>query len=62
MTHTIITTFGLLSLGATFYPPNSERAFEFIKESDTKYSTTYNGKREVFKAAPNEEVEATFEM
>jgi len=62
MTHTISTTFRSLSIGAAFYSPDSERAFEFIKESDTKYSTTYNGKREVFKAAPNEEVEATFEM
>jgi len=62
MTHTISTTFAALAIGAAFYSPDSERAFEFIKESDTKYSTTYNGKREVFKAAPNEEVEATFEV
>ncbi len=62
MTHTIITTFGLLSLGATFYPPDSERAFEFLKISDSKYATTYNGKQEVFKAAPDEPVEVEFQV
>ena len=61
MTHTIITTFAMIAVGAAFYSPDSERAFEFTKESDKKYSTIYNGKRQVFEAKPYEPVEVDFQ-
>ena len=62
MTHTILTTFRALAIGAAFYSPDSEHAFEFLKISDSKYATTYNGKQEVFKAAPDEPVEVEFQV
>lgn len=52
-----LTTFAALSIGAAFYNPESEKVFEFVKESEKSYSTTYNGKREVFRGIPNEVVE-----
>ena len=61
MTHTIVTTFAMIAVGAAFYSPDSERAFQFVKESDKKYSTTYNGARRVFEAQPHEPVEVDFD-
>ncbi len=52
-----ICTFAALAVGAAFVNPDSINAFTFIKESEKHYSTTYNGKREVFRAQPFEQVE-----